>query len=157
LSVFVLDQRKRPVRPCCEERACLLLERGRAVVDRRYPFTIRLKDCVGRHCASCGITDVPPKLDHIPPRSRGGSNQVSKLVAVRIPCHTDRGARPIEEFLTAKPALLARIKAQARSGNADAINAKYCQLLHRADGDCYGRQTALPPRPEQRGFQPRRL
>jgi hypothetical protein len=44
LSVFVLDQRKRPVRPCCEKRARLLLERGRAVVDRSYPLTIRLKD-----------------------------------------------------------------------------------------------------------------
>ncbi len=154
MSVFVLDQRKCPVMPCCEERARLLLERGRAVVDRRYPLTIRWKDCVARHCASCGITDVPPNLDHIHPRSRGGSNHVSKLVAARIPCHTDRGARPMEEFLTAKPALLG-IKAQARSGNADAINA--CQHLHRADRDCYARQTALPPRPEERGFQRRRL
>jgi hypothetical protein len=155
LSVFVLHQRNRPVMlPCGEERARLLLERGRAVVDCRYPFTIRWKDCVGRHRASCGITDVPPNLDHIHPRSLGGSNHVSKLVAARIPCHTDWGAGPIEEFLTAKPALLARIKAQARSGNADAINAKYCQ-------HCYARQTALqtalPPRPEERGFQRRRL
>jgi 5-methylcytosine-specific restriction endonuclease McrA len=157
LPVFVLDQRKRPVVPCCEKRARLLLERGRAVVDRRYPFTIRLKDCVGRHCAYCGITDVPLNLGHIHPRSRGGSNHVSNLVAPFIPCNTDKGARPIEEFLAAKPALLARIKALARSGNADAINAKYCQLLHRADGVCYARQTALPPRPEERGFQPRRL
>jgi hypothetical protein len=27
-----------------------------------------------------------------------------------------------------------------RVGNADAINAKYCKLLHRADGYCYARQ-----------------
>jgi hypothetical protein len=47
LSVFVLDQRKRAVMPCCEKRARQLLERGRAVVDPRYPFTIRLKDRVG--------------------------------------------------------------------------------------------------------------
>jgi hypothetical protein len=33
--------------PCSEKRARLLLTRGRAVVHRRYPFTIRLKDCVG--------------------------------------------------------------------------------------------------------------
>jgi hypothetical protein len=44
LSVFVLDQRNRPVMPCCEKRARLLLECGRAVVDRRYPLTIRSKD-----------------------------------------------------------------------------------------------------------------
>ena len=44
MAVFVLDKRKRPVMPCSEKRARLLLERGRAVVHRRYPFTIRLRD-----------------------------------------------------------------------------------------------------------------
>ncbi|BBI73682.2 hypothetical protein HAALTHF_31930n [Vreelandella aquamarina] len=33
--------------PCSEKRARLLLQRGRAVVHKRYPFTIRLKDRVG--------------------------------------------------------------------------------------------------------------
>jgi hypothetical protein len=33
--------------PCSEKRARLLLERGRAVVVRRYPFTTRLRDRVG--------------------------------------------------------------------------------------------------------------
>lgn len=42
--VFVLDQRKRPLMPCSEKRARLLLQRGRAVVHRLHPFTIRLKD-----------------------------------------------------------------------------------------------------------------
>src|SRR5262245_6147479 len=42
--VFVLDQHKKPLMPCSEKRARLLLERHRAVVHRRYPFTIRLKD-----------------------------------------------------------------------------------------------------------------
>ncbi len=46
MSVFVLDQRKRPVMPCGERRR-LFLERDRAVVDHRYPFTIRSKDRVG--------------------------------------------------------------------------------------------------------------
>jgi 5-methylcytosine-specific restriction endonuclease McrA len=442
LSVFVLDKRKRPVMPCSEKRARLLLERGRAVVHRRYPFTIRLKDRVGgdvqpvrvkldpgsrttgiavvadedgnkpakvvclfelahrgrqisealtarrafrrrrrganlryraprfdnrrrpqgwlapslqhrvdtciswltrlhrltpvsalsiervrfdtqllenpeisgveyqqgtlagyeireyvfekfgRHCSYCGITDVPLNLDHIHPRSRGGSNRVSNLVAACIPCNADKDARPIERFLAGNPALLARIKAQARAplkdaaavnatrwalyaalldtglpveassggrtkfnrsrlgipkthaldaacvgevgalvgwqqptlaikasgrgdycrtkltahgfprgycmrtksvrgfqtgdivraevptgkkagthvgrvavrgsgsfrvGNSDGISAKYCKLLHRADGYCYAWHPALPPRPEERGFQRGRL
>jgi 5-methylcytosine-specific restriction endonuclease McrA len=42
--VLVLDRRKHPLMPCTEKRARLLLMRGRAVVHRRYPFTIRLKD-----------------------------------------------------------------------------------------------------------------
>jgi len=46
MSVFVLDKHKRPLMPCSEKRARLLLERGRAVVHRRVPFVIRLKDHV---------------------------------------------------------------------------------------------------------------
>jgi hypothetical protein len=42
--VFVLDKNKRPLMPCTERRARLLLQRGRAVVHRLCPFTIRLKD-----------------------------------------------------------------------------------------------------------------
>ncbi len=44
--VFVLDKRKQPLMPCTPKKARLLLSRGRAVVHRRYPFVIRLKDRV---------------------------------------------------------------------------------------------------------------
>lgn len=42
--VFVLDKHKRPLMPCTEKRARLLLTRNRAVVHKMSPFTIRLKD-----------------------------------------------------------------------------------------------------------------
>ena len=42
--VFVLDKHQKPLMPCSEKRARLLMERGRAVVHRMEPFTIRLKD-----------------------------------------------------------------------------------------------------------------
>jgi hypothetical protein len=44
MAVLVLDKRTKPLMPCSEKRARLLLERGRAVVHRMRPFTIRLKD-----------------------------------------------------------------------------------------------------------------
>lgn len=47
MAVFVLDKKKHPLMPCSEKRARLLLNRGRAVVIRVFPFTIRLKDRVG--------------------------------------------------------------------------------------------------------------
>lgn len=47
MAVFVLDKKKHPLMPCSEKRARLLLQRGRAVVVRVYPFTIRLKDRMG--------------------------------------------------------------------------------------------------------------
>ncbi|POB09685.1 RNA-guided endonuclease IscB [Sulfobacillus sp. hq2] len=42
--VFVLDRQKNPLMSCTEKRARQLLERGRAIVHKMAPFTIRLKD-----------------------------------------------------------------------------------------------------------------
>ena len=44
MAVFVLDKHKKTLMPCSEKRARLLLERGRARIHKRYPFTIRLVD-----------------------------------------------------------------------------------------------------------------
>jgi hypothetical protein len=74
----------------------------------------------GPHRVYWGVSDVPLNLDHIEPRARGGSNRISNLVAAGIPCNTEKDAQPIEEFLTGKPAVLARIKAQARAPLKDA-------------------------------------
>jgi 5-methylcytosine-specific restriction endonuclease McrA len=270
VSVFVLDKQKKPLMPCSGRRARLLLERGRAVVVRRYPFTIRIKDRVGgelqpvrvkidpgskttgialvrdegtnrpatvlslfelahrgrqisealtarrafrrrrrnantryrkprfdnrrkpdgwlppslrhridtciswvarlrrlvpvtgiavervrfdmqaierpgisgaeyqqgtlagyeareyvlekhgRHCVYCGAVDVPLNLDHVIPRSRGGSNRVSNLVPACIPCNEEKGARLIEEFLSDRPQVRARIKAALKAPLKDA-------------------------------------
>lgn len=42
--VFVLDRKARPLMPCHPARARELLRKGRAVVARHTPFTIRIKD-----------------------------------------------------------------------------------------------------------------
>ncbi len=44
MAVFVLDKRHKPLMPCSEKRARILLERGRARIHRMVPFTIRLVD-----------------------------------------------------------------------------------------------------------------
>jgi 5-methylcytosine-specific restriction endonuclease McrA len=44
VAVLVLDRHKKPLMPCTEKRARLLLERDRARVVRMVPFTIRLVD-----------------------------------------------------------------------------------------------------------------
>ena len=44
MSVFVLDQRQRPLMPCSEKRARKLLKSGHARVHRLFPFAIRLID-----------------------------------------------------------------------------------------------------------------
>lgn len=58
MAVFVLGKNKKPLMPCSEKRARLLLSRNRAVVHLMYPFTIRLKDRVGGD-----IQEVHLKLD----------------------------------------------------------------------------------------------
>ena len=60
LSVFVLDQRKKPLMPCSEKRARLLLDRGRAKVHRLIPFAIRLVDRLQEDCA---LQAIEIKLD----------------------------------------------------------------------------------------------
>ena len=60
MSVFVLDQSGRPVMPCTEKRARLLLARGRARVHRLVPFVIRLTD---RQRVSCAVQPLRLKLD----------------------------------------------------------------------------------------------
>lgn len=45
--VFVLDKHKKPLMPCTPGRARELLRGGKAVIHRRYPFVIRLKERIG--------------------------------------------------------------------------------------------------------------
>lgn len=58
--VFVLDQRKRPLMPCSEKRARLLLARKRAIVAQLHPLTIRLRD---RRVEDSVLQPVRLKLD----------------------------------------------------------------------------------------------
>ena len=60
MAVFVLDKRKKPLMPCSEKRARLLLERGRARVHRMAPFTIRL---INRKVEESVVQPVSVKLD----------------------------------------------------------------------------------------------
>jgi 5-methylcytosine-specific restriction endonuclease McrA len=78
-----------------------------------------------RTCAYCGAKEVPLQVEHIHPKSRGGSNRVSNLTLACGPCNTKKDARDIQDFLARDPARLARILAQARRPlrDAAAVNA----------------------------------
>jgi hypothetical protein len=78
-----------------------------------------------RTCAYCGKTDIPLEIEHIVPRSRGGSNRPSNLTLACHPCNERKGNQPIETFLKRKPEVLKRIKAQAKAPlrDAAAVNA----------------------------------
>ncbi len=49
-------------------------------------------------CAYCGKTEVPFEIDHIRPRSRGGSNRISNLALACHSCNTTKGNQTAGEF-----------------------------------------------------------
>jgi 5-methylcytosine-specific restriction endonuclease McrA len=73
-----------------------------------------------RTCAYCGAKDVPLNLDHIAPKARGGSNRASNMALACIPCNQAKGARLVEEFLAARPLVLAKIMRHAKAPLRDA-------------------------------------
>ena len=68
-----------------------------------------------RTCAYCGARKVPLQIEHIRPRSAGGSNRVSNLTLACEPCNRKKGAQPVEVFLKGRPEALRRIQAQAQA------------------------------------------
>ncbi|ANB02353.1 RNA-guided endonuclease IscB [Ectothiorhodospira sp. BSL-9] len=78
-----------------------------------------------RRCAYCGARDLPLEVDHINPRSRGGSDRVSNLTLACHDCNQAKGNQPVEAFLADDPKRLQRIKDQARAPlkDAAAVNA----------------------------------
>lgn len=69
-------------------------------------------------CAYCSKKGVPLNVDHVVPRSKGGSNRVSNLVAACIPCNDKKDNLPLEQF--AKPEVVERIKRQLKAPLKDA-------------------------------------
>lgn len=49
-------------------------------------------------CAYCGKKDVPLEIEHIVPKSRGGSNRVSNLTIACHECNQAKGNQTAEEF-----------------------------------------------------------
>ncbi len=75
-------------------------------------------------CAYCGASGVPLELDHVVPRSRGGSDRESNRVPACHRCNQQKGNRSIEEFLGGRPAVLQRFQAHLKTplGDAAAVN-----------------------------------
>lgn len=81
----------------------------------------------GRRCAYCGATNTSLQIEHIVPRSRGGSDRVSNLTLACGPCNQTKGDRTAEAF--GHP----HIQAQARLPlkDAAAVNSTRWALYQR--------------------------
>jgi len=81
----------------------------------------------GRKCAYCDVRDVPLEVEHIVPKSRGGSNRVSNLTLACDPCNKAKGNRTATEF--GHPEVEAEIKRPLK--DAAAVNATRWALFER--------------------------
>ena len=75
-------------------------------------------------------------VDHLTPRSRGGSNRASNLVCACRKHNEEKGARSLEEYSNLRGVDFSPIKAQAKAPlkDAAAVNATRWALLNRLKG-----------------------
>ncbi len=86
-----------------------------------------------RKCAYCGAENTPLQVEHIQPKSKGGSNRISNLCLACEPCNIKKGTKDIKAFLAKKPDVMKQILAQAKRPlkDAAAVNSTRWTLLNR--------------------------
>lgn len=87
-----------------------------------YGYEVReyLLEKWGRKCVYCGAENTPLEIEHIHPKSKGGSDRVSNLTLACHSCNQSKGNRDLQDFLSGKPDLSQRIFTQAKSPLKDA-------------------------------------
>ena len=93
-----------------------------------------------RKCAYCGEANTRLEVEHIYPRSKGGSDRVSNLALACHDCNQAKGNQDIKDFLQGKPDVLSRIRKLAKQPlkDAAAVNSTRYYLLARL------KETGLP-------------
>ncbi len=75
-----------------------------------------------RQCAYCGVQDVRLEIEHIQPKSKGGSDRISNLCLACHKCNQRKGNKDIKDFLKGKSELLNRVLKQAKTPLKDAAS-----------------------------------
>jgi 5-methylcytosine-specific restriction endonuclease McrA len=119
--VYVLDRNGRPVMPCTEKRARLLLERGRARVYRVLPFAIRLIDVKAEDCQFQALRVKIDPGSKVTGVALVRETPTSGIVVLNLFDLYLRG-RQISEALTARRSMRRRRRAQLRYRPARFLN-----------------------------------
>ena len=84
-------------------------------------------------CAYCGAKNTRLEVEHIHPKSKGGSNRISNLAIACHSCNQEKSNQDIKDFLVDKPNVLDRILKQAKQPlkDAAAVNSSRWALLER--------------------------
>lgn len=91
-----------------------------------------------RRCVYCDVKNVPLEIEHIQPRSKGGSDRVSNLTLACKPCNQAKGNQDVRDFLSGKPDLLNRILKTATQPlkDAAAVNSTRFAIVKMAKNLC---------------------
>ena len=107
-----------------------------------YQYEVReyLLEKFNRTCVYCGAKNTPLEVEHIKPKSRGGSNMLSNLCIACVPCNQAKSNLDVREFLADKPSILKRVLAQAKAPlkDAAAVNSTRWKLFNSL------KETGLP-------------
>jgi 5-methylcytosine-specific restriction endonuclease McrA len=90
-----------------------------------YEVSECLLEKFGRACCYCGATGTPLDIDHICPRSRGGTDGVSNLALACVSCSTDKSNLALRAWLSlrfgsASDAIATRVLDRAKAPLKDA-------------------------------------
>jgi len=99
-----------------------------------YEVREYLLEKFGRKCVYCGKENIPLQIEHIRPKSRGGTDRVSNLTLACEACNQKKGNQTAEEF--GHPAVLAQAKKPLK--DAAAVNVTRWALYRRIQ------ETGLP-------------
>ncbi|MEI6241947.1 MAG: RNA-guided endonuclease IscB, partial [Chlamydiota bacterium] len=68
----------------------------------------------GRKCVYCGAESTRLEIDHITPRSKGGSNRISNLTIACQDCNLKKGNADIQDFLRGDPEQQSKILSKSK-------------------------------------------
>ncbi|MCB9639226.1 MAG: RRXRR domain-containing protein [Myxococcales bacterium] len=87
----------------------------------------------GRKCFYCKVEGVPLQVEHITPRSKGGTDRISNLTLACAKCNQKKDNQDVKDFLAEQPekykALLAKAKAPLK--DVAAVNSTRLALLEK--------------------------
>lgn len=83
-----------------------------------------------RTCIYCGATNIQLEIEHLIPKSRGGSNRISNLGIACHDCNQEKGNQTVQEFApTLAPKILVSAKQPLK--DAAAVNSTRWTLFNR--------------------------
>jgi 5-methylcytosine-specific restriction endonuclease McrA len=96
-----------------------------------YEIKAYLLEKYSYKCVYCGKKNIKLEMDHVVPKSKGGSNRVSNFVIACHSCNQKKGDSTVEKFLRSKPILLRQILKTLKSSLKDtaAVNSTKKELV----------------------------